>query len=1093
METPKKDAARRSTTTQRHERGAFSVVRHRAGHGSRLGAMLALARRGHWNSDTADLVWVALLRLDEWPAGRGLVVHDARNNSVLRATPGGHVVHDAGEVDPDRDVIVQYDGSHYNVASATLTPEGPRFEIAEHIAPDGDCLFNAVLNQVPALQRTSDPDLNVEALRDAVVSHLVDHRDQYQAFMPEDNDRGELRRDDLDSLRLLLRYDRGARAISCDELRQMVLELADLGPSVAHRPDRASTLWSLLGTKRDVADAEVMSRLVTSAIQLAQHSVPGEVAPGVSIARGFAQAVALYISEAVVDEHQLERLAAAGELPAPPPDGRVAEIMARGVRSGNAQALLGYGGAGERARADSAVELLLPARGLQAIQPLVDMMYRGLPEILGREVLETRVSSSRRRLFGAHARPLHQVLAREQPTVGIYPQPGTRYSLDPADLSTLQQDFDSYLLAQRGEVHAPGQEQSALDAAQRVSRLHAQITADERQAHRDEPLRRTTDELVDSLQRQGAEQRRWRAMHPEAAMDEMEVMRRAISGQDHAGPADAEPLASAGDAARAAPTPAQHVAAGSRRGSPALHVDALKARADDETTRQFIDDLTLFVNSGAMGEGAPSYTALMQAAARLLDHMHGDTAPLRAPLRSILQGAAGKGGDATLLALDDVCMLIDQQTRLASAHDLPARLEIATQDFNCVMLDKRAREQCAYQETASEAQLVLHARRNARAYGRGLIGGQNLARAGQRLEEAELWALSAIGEVPDEHGSRDHLTFIYQHRCVADLLPDGFMDRIAAAFERRDEAISELPPPTLLQGKAPADHHAEIEQTQDYNENALRAAAQCRREIEALQEEAVRADRRRLAAEAAADRAATGIPQAQTSAESTPTAQGARRSAGAQATVDAEQPHSSLPVASSAVRRAMPTALEMLRRNGRTLGVAQEQVSTAVEQATAASAIREAQRVAQVASGQQREQQLQATFDNLRVSGQQAHDERRARLRVEHRQVMETHAEEVAQRTSLARQQQRMASGVRPAAHDVAPMRGAGRHPTGSGRPAPGILPGVSMPALMPRASQRPGAIADSAAVRRLAQPAARALQPGTPPTRGRSGGGMSR
>jgi len=536
METPKKDAARRSTTTQRHERGAFSVVRHRAGHGSRLGAMLALARRGHWNSDTADLVWVALLRLDEWPAGRGLVVHDARNNSVLRATPGGHVVHDAGEVDPDRDVIVQYDGSHYNVASATLTPEGPRFEITEHIAPDGDCLFNAVLNQVPALQRTSDPDLNVQALRDAVVSHLVDHRDQYQAFMPEDNDRGELRRDDLDSLRLLLRYDRGARAISCDELRQMVLELADLGPSVAHRPDRASTLWSLLGTRRDVADAEVMSRLVTSAIQLAQHSVPGEVAPGVSIARGFAQAVALYISEAVVDEHQLERLAAAGELPAPPPDGRVAEIMARGVRSGNAQALLGYGGAGERARADSAVELLLPARGLQAIQPLVDMMYRGLPEILGREVLETRVSSSRRRLFGAHARPLHQVLAREQPTVGIYPQPGTRYSLDPADLSTLQQDFDSYLLAQRGEVHAPGQEQSALDAAQRVSQLHAQITADERQAHRDEPLRRTTDELVDSLQRQGAEQRRWRAMHPEAAMDEMEVMRRAIQARTTQGP-----------------------------------------------------------------------------------------------------------------------------------------------------------------------------------------------------------------------------------------------------------------------------------------------------------------------------------------------------------------------------------------------------------------------------------------------------------------------------------------------------------------------------------------------------------------------------
>ncbi|MDV3470154.1 hypothetical protein RZA67_15630 [Stenotrophomonas sp. C3(2023)] len=1093
MGTPKKDAARRSTTVQPEEQGAFSVIRQRAGPRSRLGAMLALARRGHWNSDTADLVWVALLRLDEWPADRGLVVHDARNNAVMRATPGGHVVHDAGEVDPERDVIVQYDGSHYNVASATLTPEGPRFEIVEHIAQDGDCLFNAVLNQVPALRRTSDADQNVQALRDAVVTHLIDHRDQYRPFMPEDDDRGELRRDDLDSLRLLLRYDRGARAFSCDELRQMVLELADLGPGVPHRADRASTLWSLLGTWRDVADAEVMNGLVASAIQLAQHPAPGGVAPGVSVARGFAQAVALQISNAVCDESHLERMAAAGEPPAPPSGGRIAEIMARGIRIGNARALLGYGGAGERAPAGSAVELLLPVRGLQAIQALVDMVFRKVPEILGDEVLETRVSSSRRRLFGANARPLRQVLAREQPPVGIYPQPGSSYSLNPVYLDTLQQGFDSHILAQRGEVHAPGQEQSALDAVQQMSRLHAQIAEDRLQAYEDEQLSTLRDELIDSLQREGAQQRQWRATHSEVAMREMEETVGALSAQYHAAPAETDRFGSGGDATRVTMTPALDVEAGTPPASPAPHLDALRVRADDETARQFIDDLAGVVNTGAMAQGSPRYAALMRGVARLLDHMQGDAAPLRAPLRTILQGAAGKGGDATLLALDDACMVIDQQERLVSARDLPARLEIATQDFNCVMLDRCAREQAFYQETASEAQLVLRARRVARAYGRGLIGGQNLASDGQWLGEAELWALTAIGEVRGEHGSRDHITFIYQHRCVADLLPGGFIDRITAAFNRRDEAISELPPPALLQGETPEDHLAEVEQTQDYNEKALRAAAQCRREIEALQEEAVRADRRRMPA--AADAAAIGLARTQASMEGTSTVPRLGGHPRAQDATEATQTGASAPAAAAAARPAMlPVTLQTLRMRGRTLRVAQEHVSAAVEHASAASAIREAQQTAQAAWRQQREQQLQATFDNLRVSGQQAHDQRRAHLRAEHRQVMQTNAEQAAQRISLERQQQRMASAAHLAARDAVPVRGAGRHPSGSdGRQAPAVLPGVSTSTLMLRGSQRPGAIADSAAVRRLAQPATRALQPGTPSTPGRSGGGMSR
>ena len=134
-----------------------------------------LRQPGVWNIQAGDLVPATVVQLPEWPAHRGLVIHDVRTRHTTRYDPQGHESHDIDQVRPDTDVVLlrsTLDGGapHYDVGRPEHRADGIRWVRSQRIAGDGDCLIRALLYAEPALARGRDAR---QMLRHRLADHML--------------------------------------------------------------------------------------------------------------------------------------------------------------------------------------------------------------------------------------------------------------------------------------------------------------------------------------------------------------------------------------------------------------------------------------------------------------------------------------------------------------------------------------------------------------------------------------------------------------------------------------------------------------------------------------------------------------------------------------------------------------------------------------------------------------------------------------------------------------------------------------------------------------------------------------------------------
>lgn len=382
----------------------------------------ALRRRGVWNTPAADLVAPTLTRLPGWPRGRRLVIYDVVLDSVVRFDGEEDPVHGNEGIDVENDVILIYNNGHYDAGAVEQVDDSLEFRVAAQMQADGDCLFHAVLHGLPELLPAAEVARNVRRLRGHVADYMSQHMHAYAPFLGE---------------------NWPSQALTPAQTRRLLMGLCGVGPEASSRLHTLTALCSLLHAARALPpaqrsevldDAGVIASLVSAATQIACYPLEEAWKANVSLAAPFAMLLA--------DTLRTRLHAAAG--------------------SGGSAAVVGLLGP-DAAESLSAVSALLPGRGMQALQPLVEVIFDEAVR-LAPQLLQSIV-----RTADGRAAELSSVLADTQPLLGDYPSralPGTGQPALPLFGEFLgQPDQVSQYMSAFSEVWASGEDASAKSRA----------------------------------------------------------------------------------------------------------------------------------------------------------------------------------------------------------------------------------------------------------------------------------------------------------------------------------------------------------------------------------------------------------------------------------------------------------------------------------------------------------------------------------------------------------------------------------------------------------------------------------------------------
>ncbi|MDV3470153.1 hypothetical protein RZA67_15625 [Stenotrophomonas sp. C3(2023)] len=313
------------------------------------------------------------------------MIHDVTLDSVVRFDGKDDPVHGREGVDVENDVILIYDNGHYDAGAVEQVDDSLQFRVAARMPADGDCLFHAVLHSLPELLPPAEVARNVRMLRGHVADYMSQHMQAYAPFLGQDGP---------------------PQALTPTQTRQLLVGLCGLGPDASSRLHTLTALCSLLHAARELPpaqrsevldDADVIASLVSAATQIACHPLDEAWKANVSLAAPFAMLLA--------DTLRTSLHAAAG--------------------SGGSEAVVGLLRR-DAADARSAVSELLPGRGMQALQPLVELIFDEAVR-LAPQLTQATVSTA-----DGRAVQLASVLADEQPLLGEYPSRALPRTAQPA-------------------------------------------------------------------------------------------------------------------------------------------------------------------------------------------------------------------------------------------------------------------------------------------------------------------------------------------------------------------------------------------------------------------------------------------------------------------------------------------------------------------------------------------------------------------------------------------------------------------------------------------------------------------------------------